>query len=321
LEGLEREVEKLEYPDSISPQELLKLIKNKDWIRIHTFRLRSIVEELKCLSVNWNFNKPTILEEHFLPVLEQGEKESLRNRLAAWWRLAWQKHLWSLQSRFLIAGELQSDLVIWRDELEIFEKWPGAQESEVVKNMTLKELENWSNANLTASALQAKSAGMTSINVSERFFAFESLAKSLCSASCIQFLYRVINPNTVIRHDEVLKALKQLGSDKKSNNICKVCRFQSRCQGQPEFTIFARAYVALMHIRMIRDYREEYIFDSKIQNYFIGEFFDLSQELIFFMEEFDDMALGDFLSRPISFRDEAKLLEQRIASKVNSLKH
>jgi hypothetical protein len=318
LEGLEREVEKLEYPDSISPQELLKFIKNNDWIIIHRLRIQSIVEELKSLSVKWNDDRPTILEEHFLPLLEPSEKETLRERIRAWWLLAWQKHLWSLQSRFLIAREERSDLMTWSDEIENFRKWPGPQEDEVVRKMTSKELRDWANANFTASALQAKSAGMTSINVSERFFAFEALAKSLCSASCIQFLYKVINPDTVIKHDEVLKALKQLGLDKKKNSVCRVCRFQSCCQGRPEFGAFARAYIALMHIRMIRDYREEYILDSKIQSYFIGEFFDLSQELIFLMEEFNDMAFGHFLTRPISFRQEEMWLKKLMTDKVSS---
>lgn len=305
----------MEYPESISPQTLFRLLENKNWLRVHKSRLRSIVGQLKSLSKNWNSNKSTILEKHFLPILNSQEKEILRNRLRVWWRLAWHKHLWAFQSMLLMEDETKSDLDTWSNEIEISKKGTGPHGDDVIKSMTPEEHERWKNATLIRNALHSKKIGLVSVYVSERFFSFESLAKSLCSASCIQFLYKVIAPNSIIQHDEVLKVLLRLGKDKSKIAICKVCRFQTDCQTQSEFDLFACAYVALIHARMIKDYREECIFDPSVSDYFMGDFFDLSQDLIFMIEEFDDISLGSFLWRPFSFSEIIRLLMKEIIDK------
>jgi len=193
----------MKYPESLAPTEFRKLLQYKDWIELHKSWLLSIVDKLNMLSSEWHSESPTTFERCFLPILSQEEKTELRNRLAGWWRLAWQKNIWAHHSRFIVMGELESDAVKWEKEIEVARKWPGPQEENIVKAMTTEELDIWRIANVIAAQLWCKRIGLISLHVTERFFAFESLAKSLCAARCIHFCYKAIDPNSIIQHQEV----------------------------------------------------------------------------------------------------------------------
>lgn len=306
----------MKYPESLAPSEFGKLLQYEDWIKLHKSWLFSILDNLHILSSGWHSElSTTILERCFLPILSREEKMALRDRLASWWRLAWQKNLWAYQSRFTAFGEVESDTVKWDKEIGVARKWPGPQEEKIVKAMTAEERETWRVANITTMALSAKWTGLISLHITERFFAFESLAKSLCAARCIDFCYKAIDPNSIIQHQEVWKTLKRLGADRKNNNTCRLCRLATDCHVVEEASLFAQSYIALIHMRMLKDYREELLFNTKVQEYFAGPLFDLMGELLFLIEEYNDMVLGKFLSRPLSFREGIKFLDEQLCYK------
>lgn len=311
------------YPDGISPKVLAKLVQNKDWIGLHRSNLSSIVAELQNLSGGWSKTAPTVLEECFLPRLRKEEKDHLRYKIREWWQLAWCKNMWAHQSMRLARNEPLFDMVNWRQAIQAAEKWPKwPVDSKAIDSLSPEEVQRRIDATLITKGLEMKWAGLTSLYISEHFYAFESLTKALCSVCCIDFLLKILDPNAIIQHSELQKALKRLGAPRRKSKICRLCSYSHKCEAHREFVLFAAGYVALTHMRMVKDYRNVFMaLSDELRGYLESDFFNLAQELVFLIEEYSDKAFGQFLGRPLSNRQHVRILDDLLTSHKRSNTH
>lgn len=150
---------------------------------------------------------------------------------------------------------------------------------------------------VTRSVFQEQT-GLLCVPSTELFFAFEAFAKAICSSRCGVFLEGIAQPDASTQHQEVWRAIKRLSASRRDDSLCSQCKFREVCPQTSEGTILAGIYVRLIHIRILRDYREDVFFDRMTRGYLGGQFFLLALRALELCDRYLSHSLGGFLQAP-----------------------
>lgn len=305
-----------QYPETTSPKEFFKFIKNNDWICIHSKTLAESIKIIKdksndWISPAWDEKTSTHFTNVLLPMISESEKQILQDKIRIWWRISEFRIIAAWLVKNLSINIVKNDRDRWKKEIKESREYHLASSSEQIIKMSKYEAFSVNRSSLITNALHSKHSSLSSAYISDVFFAFEALVKSVCSTLCYKFLKDAITPNKIISHPDVYKSLKNLGGNHQDYADCKKCKLYNECPSWIEGSGLSATYVRILHMRVLRDYKED-IFHShstELQNYIFNELSEMSFELIFLTEDFLNYNLGEFLKTPMTIREELKELE------------
>lgn len=282
--------------DSISPSSIAGIIKSYEYPKYFTENTIEIAKDVvKSLS---GFSKKLRKNLFNYIIPEFTDQESLRAPKRKYWRISLRRlacaELDSLDLKLTLES-VNKDVITTFDGHDLEDFFTGKAKikeerlSEFRKVLLKNEITSYSLSSLFISL---------ATNI---FFALEYHCKDICSTACLKFAIQVAN-NEPIQHEEVWKCLKRLGSEK-NNYACRICRIKKECKYDFDFDKMAMLYSAVIQSRMICDYTEEIVFQTKFGAYIYGCLFLICKSFILKSQKELAKALKSFLWAPQTYED------------------
>jgi hypothetical protein len=164
------------------------------------------------------------------------------------------------------------------------------------------------NGNLMIQYQISSYMNMIGVLLSEQFFAVETMCRMILIGSCVEFALKSVNVNTVIQHKEIHLALKRMGNKNDEKLTCKLCAFRKDCKKSEDFLILAQIYELFYHLRVIKDYRQEF-WDAE---FFVQIFKDGNLRhmlnLVMAVEQIQNKIDSDYWTIPFSITENNDLI-------------
>lgn len=175
----------------------------------------------------------------------------------------------------------------------------GPLPNQVVEQMDEKEKESWKEATLVLMNSPISLQYYIGVFVSELFFAYESMCRTINIASCYVYALKALDNKSIIQHGEIHKTLKRLTGKKGDNLFCTMCPINHNCKNK-YYSKLAAMYEVLYHLRGIKDYRNEFLdicHDSDFFNIIIPVF---GIKAIEYADDIMNFLLKGYIVNPIS---------------------
>lgn len=246
----------------LSPSAIHLFLQKPDWIDIYCNELIQ-----RCIGLSENDFPQKYFTKIIKPRLERAlEKElsgkakriDIRNTVQRWMLISHYKAQSLIRLMLLIPGEL----TLLKQTLDKYNGIPiGPVHSDVFHNMTNDEKDSWHQATIALAFSHSSVMNILGLFVSELFFTFEAMARTLCIGSCLEFALKSILPSVTIQHDEINQSLRRLGKRDKEKVACRLCPINDECFQSPSYYKISLIYELLYHLRTIKDYRLEFYFE------------------------------------------------------------
>jgi len=279
-----------------------KILNKEKWVEIYKNELISISTKIDSNKISaGSFSK--IINPELQKTLAQEskiDKYLIRKTIAKWMQISHLKAFSLFKILPLISDQIKDSLNIYTK----FQSIPiGPQEIEVVEKMDNKTCKRWRNGNLMIFFTEASISNTLGMFVSELFFTIESMLRVLCIGNCIEFAIKAIMPDYVIQHDEIHKTLKRLGKSDSDKVSCKICKLNSICSRNDQFSLIAQIYVLFYHLRAIKDYKREFYFNDSLSDFIICHYVHDGLDVLFEIDKFIKRTFNEFLMFPYNLSD------------------
>lgn len=299
----------------LSPTAIQSILQKENWVTIYR---NELIERTSNLSeINFPAErfkdsiKPSLEKALQKELSESPDKINIRESIRRWMVISHNKSALLIKFLDLIPKELSESKKI----IAHFKDVPiGPQDSDVVEQMNENDRKRWHEGSIAFYFAGLSANNIVGLFVSELFFTIEAMCRVICIGSCLEFAIKTVLPTTTIQHDEIYKTLNRLSREANSKVTCKLCPINEDCSRLDSYSKLASIYELLYHLRVIKDYRLEFYFESQLTEFLIGEYLAKGFEITLLFDKIMDRLFHSYLRAPISVADQKekilKILKQ-----------
>ena len=277
------------------------IVLKKEWVQIYRTHLDYNYSNLHVNefpeNTFMNLIKPQLiitLKNDFENALVESK---IRKSLQKWTLLAGFKSYYLIRLKQLIAAEILEHKEIQKKFSDIPR---GPTSASTIDKMSPENQLRWHIGNILITYKESSVTNLLGNFVSEQFFTLEAFCRSISIGSCLEFALKSILPNVVIQHDEIHKTLKKLGTQKNDRISCKMCPINEKCVRNKAYSNLADIYALYYHLRVIKDYKIDYLRDSKFENFLLEDFLNKSFKITCEIEKIENKIYSDYWFSPFS---------------------